>query len=140
MCLEENNVKPKTNTHYKVFAEEDGKLYWLMRNLTGGISLASDKIENDKILTSTEKGFHVWENKSDAENFKYMIENSFKFNKNLVIKEVICKSYIKSGLCTSSVRGIENIEKPNDIMNKVLNDDSLIKSQAFAYRNMEIIK
>lgn len=137
MCIKINDELPSKSKYYKVFAEIDGDLCWLMRNQNGAIVIANREgttVESGW-LKSTPLGFHVWKNKCDAELFSKTITDVFKAK--CVIKKVKVKDYKESGLCMKSAKG----DSPEEIMGNIIDDNKNVEyGQAFVYRKMKVVR
>lgn len=147
MCLEKNDVKPKTDVYYKVFCKRNKKLYWLIRDEKAKLTIGR-KIVKKGFRVSTNEGFHVWKNISDANRFKDMVDkmysslksNSFAFPKGTksIVKKVKCKEFKRGGLCISGIKDMRNKDSKK-ILSCVICDKMTIKRQAFAYEKIEVI-
>lgn len=126
MCIEINEVKPKGNKFYKVFALFEGRLCWAVHSLKGDFSFGRSPVE-EGILESTEEGFHVWQDRESAEILAKTIKliPSFRI-KETVIKEVFCEGLIKSGLAVTDITSM-------------LQGREEVRAQAFAFKKMKII-
>ena len=131
MCLEKNDVKPIGDIFYKVFAEKDGKLYWLIRDEKGERSFGEEPLKGNK-FKSTKYGFCVWEKRESAVLFKKLAPKllskgeTIKFN----IKKVRCSNHIQSGTCIASTE---------DNTWEILVDNKCIRKQAFTFKNIEVL-
>lgn len=126
MCLQPNNKKPTTDIHYKVFGIKNNELYWAIRNAKGKYAEGKERLPQT-IPESTEQGYHVWENKKDAEQFKKLCTKTWSKHHNMpfTTKKVQCTNHIQSGLCIKS--------------GNIFNDNNK-KGQAFTYKNIQVIQ